>query len=155
MAQTVDNAREEDVVRDEMAVSLARLRVIAGQPDLARVLVSANAKRSESFCTGLSELFWTAGSRRGRLSMSCKICAGSMDRTRSRSPSRSSAMAGDGRRAIFAFLGLLESTHEGGGQGRRGEHGACPVPQRGLRGARVVTLASMSCSACVLPSSLA
>ncbi len=65
MAQTVDNAREEDVVRDEMAVSLARLRVIAGQPDLARVLVSANAKRLESFCTGLSELFWTAGLEKG------------------------------------------------------------------------------------------
>jgi hypothetical protein len=44
-----------------MAVSLARLRVIAGQPDLATALVSTNPRRLERFCIGLSELLWTAG----------------------------------------------------------------------------------------------
>ena len=61
MTRKVDNAREEGVVRDAMAVSLARLRVIAGQQDLAIALVNANAKRLEAFCVGLSELLWTAG----------------------------------------------------------------------------------------------
>ena len=61
MARTVENAREEDEVRNEMAVSLARLRVIAGQPDLATALVSTNPRRLERVCIGLSELLWTAG----------------------------------------------------------------------------------------------
>jgi tetratricopeptide (TPR) repeat protein len=61
MARTVENVREEDVVRDAMAVSLARLRVIAGQSVLATALVSTNPRRLERFCTSLSELLWTAG----------------------------------------------------------------------------------------------
>jgi hypothetical protein len=77
MARISEDSHEQDVVRDDMAVSLARLRVFAGQTDLAAALVGANSARLTAFCTGLSELLWTLGpsqsaSAAGQLRALCK-----------------------------------------------------------------------------------
>jgi hypothetical protein len=66
MSRLIEDTRDKGVPRDEMAVSLARLRVIADQTDLAAALVSASPKRLTPFCTGLSSLLWTLGSIQSR-----------------------------------------------------------------------------------------
>lgn len=65
MERIVDNPREQDLVRDNTAVSLARLRVLADQPGSAILLVGANPKRRERFCAALAELLWTGGGDKG------------------------------------------------------------------------------------------
>jgi hypothetical protein len=66
MALLIEESDDKSVPRDAMAVSLARLRVIAGQIDLAVALVSANPERLTTFCTGLSELLWTLETTQSR-----------------------------------------------------------------------------------------
>jgi hypothetical protein len=58
MSRIVDDPHEADVVRDGMAVTLARLRIIAGQPEIAEELVTLNQTRLSAFCIGLSDLLW-------------------------------------------------------------------------------------------------
>lgn len=61
MALLIEDSRDLGVPRDAAAVALARLRVLAGQPDAAAALVSASPQRMSAFCTGLSVLLWSLG----------------------------------------------------------------------------------------------
>jgi hypothetical protein len=61
MALLLEDSRDKGLPCDATAVTLARLRVLAGQTDLAVALVSANPDRLSAFCSGLSALLWTLG----------------------------------------------------------------------------------------------
>ena len=58
MAMLIEDTRDKGLPRDSTAVTLARLRVLAGQTDQAVALVSSTPDRLTEFCTGLSEFLW-------------------------------------------------------------------------------------------------